>query len=65
MNRLKCPHCQKITTTVALSLETKSDGSIVRCRHCLNCFLRFNTIERYTDYSCNALDRQTDRQTIS
>lgn len=87
MSKLKCPYCQEIHATLALHTNTKSDGSISRHRHCLNCQERFNTTERYADESCiasedldfskqrilalalinelNALDRQTDRQTIS
>ena len=88
MSKLKCPHCQEITTTFALDTNTKLDGSITRHRRCSNCQERFNTTERYADDSCidsedldffskqrilalalmnefNALDRQTDRQTIS
>ena len=52
MSKLKCPYCQEIHTTLSLDTNTKSDGSISRRRHCLNCQERFNTTEQYADDSC-------------
>jgi transcriptional regulator NrdR family protein len=54
MSKLKCPHCQEITTTLSLDTNTKLDGSITRRRRCSNCQERFNTTERYADVSCIA-----------
>jgi len=57
MSKLKCPHCQEITTTFALDTNTKLDGSITRRRRCSNCQERFNTTERYADNSCDDIQK--------
>jgi transcriptional repressor NrdR len=54
---MKCPHCHAINSQVKDSRPSEDSSVVKRRRHCLNCELRFSTLERVENKEIKVLKK--------